>query len=103
MSRERLQNRRASTTFEFQHAGLAYTCSYSCFGDGRPGEVFLQNHKGGSGADVAARESAIAASLALQHGCSIQVLQRALLRNPNGEVAGALGRAIDLIVEGGPS
>ena len=103
MPRECLPNRRASVTFEFEHAGLAYICTFSCFGDEQPGEVFLQNHKGGSGADVGAREAAIATSLALQHGCAIQVLQRALLRNPNGEAAGALGHAIDLIVKGDAS
>lgn len=96
--RECLPSRRASVTFEFEHSGLAYTCTFSCFGDGRQGEIFLQNYKGGSGADVTARECAIAASLALQHGCSVQTLQCALLRNPDGTAAGALGRAIDLVV-----
>jgi DNA-binding transcriptional regulator YdaS (Cro superfamily) len=97
-TRKRLPHRRGSTTFEFEHAGLKYVCSYSSFDDdGRVAEIFLQSHKGGSSSDIASRECAIAASLALQHGCSLETLQHALLRNPNGEPAGALGHAVDLI------
>jgi hypothetical protein len=100
MSRERLPNRRASITFDFEHEALTYTCSFSCFSDGRPAEIFLQNHKAGSHADVVAREAAIAASIALQYGCPIQTLQHAALRNPDGGAAGPLGRALNLIVKG---
>ena len=60
MTRERLANRRASMTFTLQVGGLSYTCSYSRLPDGRVAEVFLSNHKTNSGADVAARDSAIA-------------------------------------------
>jgi hypothetical protein len=77
-SRERLPNRRSSTTFDFELGGLRFTCSYSVFADGRLAEVFLQNHRPGSQADLNARDSAIAASLALQFGCPLQDLQRAL-------------------------
>jgi hypothetical protein len=99
MNRERLPNRRASITFEFRHANFDYACTYARTIEGRVGEIFLQNCKGGSGADIAARESAIAASLALQHGTPLEVLQGALVRNPNGDAAGALGRAVDFIVQ----
>jgi ribonucleoside-diphosphate reductase alpha chain len=100
MSREHLPNRRASVTFDFEHEPLTYTCSFSCFGDGRPAENFSAEPQGGSHADVVAREAAIAASIALQYGCPIQTLQHAALRNPNGKAAGPLGCALDLIVEG---
>jgi hypothetical protein len=43
--RERLPSRRASTTFDFECACLRYVCSYSCYADGRIGELFLGNHK----------------------------------------------------------
>jgi ribonucleoside-diphosphate reductase alpha chain len=99
MNRERLPNRRASITFEFQHANLDYACTYARAPEGWVAEIFLQSFKGGSGADVAARESAIAASLAPQYGTPLHVLQRALLRNLNGDAAGALGRAVDFIVQ----
>jgi ribonucleoside-diphosphate reductase alpha chain len=95
--RERLPNRRASTVFEIELHGLAYTASVSYFADGRPAEIFLQNHKPGSQSDANARDSAVAASLALQHGCPLAVLQRAVLRDPHGRPSTPLGAAIDII------
>ena len=46
------------------------------------------------------RESAIAASLALQYGCPLDVLRRALLRDPRGRASTPLGAALDLIAGG---
>jgi hypothetical protein len=99
-TRERLPNRRASTTFEFELGTLHYFCSFSCFADGRVGEIFLQNHKAGSQSDANARESAIAASLALQFGCPLETLRGAVLRNHNGTAATPLGAALDAINAG---
>jgi ribonucleoside-diphosphate reductase alpha chain len=98
-ARERLPNRRASTSFELELHYLRYTASFSCFGDGRVAEVFLQNHKPGSQSDANARDSAIAASLALQFGCPLDVLRRAVLRDPAGNPSTPLGAALDLIAE----
>jgi ribonucleoside-diphosphate reductase alpha chain len=61
----------------------------------------LQNHKPGSQSDTNARDAAVAASLALQYGCPLQVLQRALLRDAQGRPSTPLGAAIDAIVKGG--
>ena len=47
-------------------------------------------------ADVMAG-AAVAASLALQHGTSLETLRRALLRNPHGVASGPLGTALDLV------
>src|SRR5215471_9375083 len=82
MARERLPNRRASETFELDVNQLHYTCSFSRFADGRVGEVFLQNTKAGSQSDANARESAIAASLALQFGCPLEILRGACCATP---------------------
>jgi hypothetical protein len=43
--RQRLLNRRASTSFDLEVAGLRYTATISHFFDGRIGELFLSNHK----------------------------------------------------------
>jgi ribonucleoside-diphosphate reductase alpha chain len=99
MTRERLRNRRSSETFAFELHGLRYLASFSRFNDGRVAEVFLQNHKLGSQSDSNARDAAIAASLALQHGCPLDVLQRALLRDAHGNASTPLGRALDIIAE----
>jgi hypothetical protein len=100
--RERLPNRRGSVVFELELHGLRYTASASYFADGRPAEIFLQNHKPGSQSDANARDSAVAASLALQFGCPLEVLQRAVLRDPRGAPSTPLGAAIDFIA-GEPS
>jgi hypothetical protein len=97
MTRERLPNRRPSITFELTANNLHYTCTVSHFADGRVGELFLQNTKAGSQSDANARESAIAASLALQFGCPLETLRGAVLRNADGSASTPLGRALDII------
>jgi hypothetical protein len=97
MTRERLPNRRASVMFDFEHRGLRFTCSFSCYPDGRVGELFLQNHKNSSSADAIVRDGAVIASLGLQHGCRLEALTGAILRDPDGEAASPIGAALDLI------
>jgi hypothetical protein len=97
-SRQRLPQRRRSETFEFEVSGLRYTATLGRFPDGRIGEIFLQNHKPGSQSDANARDAAVAASLALQFGCPLETLRRALLRDPRGRPSTPLGAAVDAIV-----
>ena len=99
-ARERLPNRRPLTVFEIELHGLHYTASVSYFADGRPAEIFLQNHKPGSQSDSNGRDSAVAASLALQFGCPLEVLRRAVLRDPRGAPSTPLGAALDRIAGG---
>ena len=47
--------------------------------------------------DVLSRDSAVLASLALQHGASVDTLRHALIRNADGSASGALGRLLDLL------
>ena len=61
--------------------------------------MFLQSLKPASQSDSNARDSAIAASLALQYGCPLDVLRRALLRDAQGRASTPLGRALDIIAE----
>ena len=96
--RERLPSRRASTTFDFECADLRYVCSYSCYADGRIGELFLGNHhKSNSAADTAARDSAITFSIAVQHGADPETIRNALCRDADGKASGPLGTALDFI------
>jgi hypothetical protein len=103
IARRCLPNRRASTTFELELYGLRYTATVSRFADGQPAEIFLQNHKPGSQSDANARDSAVAASLALQFGCPLETLQRAVLRDSAGRPSTPLGAALDAITKGGAS
>jgi hypothetical protein len=94
--RERLPNRRACVTFDFEIDNLRFTCTTSNFTDDRIGELFIDNHKAGSQVGAIVRDAAVAASLALQYGCPVETLRGAVLRNPDNTAASPLGRALDL-------
>ena len=98
-ARERLPNRRASESFTFECGGLRYHATISYFADGRIGEVFISNTKPSSQSDVNARDAAVVASLALQFGCPIDVLRKALLRDPCGVASSPLGMALDSLAD----
>jgi hypothetical protein len=93
--RRRLPDRRYSETFSIICAGLPYTCTWSPFDDGSIGEVFLDNHKSGTAADTAARDSAIVFSIAVQFGADPETIRKALCRDPRGNPSGPLGVALD--------
>jgi ribonucleoside-diphosphate reductase alpha chain len=96
-TRQRLPNRRIAETRELELNGLPFTVTFGQHPDGRILEIFLQNHKPGSQSDANARDAAVAASLALQFGCPLEVLQRALLRDSHGRPSTPLGAALDII------
>ena len=100
--RNRLQNRRRSETFEFE-AGVPgyplqhYVATLGFYPDGRLGEIFLHPSKTGSDKDLSMQEAAIAASFALQHGCSLETMRAAFPRTATGEPEGPLGTLLDLL------
>jgi hypothetical protein len=100
--RRRLPNRRASETFSFDWLGMNFTATIARFGDGSLAEIFLTNGRVNSHADTAARDSAVVASLALQHGVPIDTLRKALLRDSHGIASGPLGCALDRISQEHP-
>jgi hypothetical protein len=95
--RRRLPNRRRSEIFVVEALGLHFTASVSHYDDKQLAEIFLTNHRAGSGAGIMANDAAIAASLALQFGCPPETLRRALSRDAHGDATGPLGVALDLI------
>lgn len=95
--RRALPNRRASETYSFCWQGMWFTATISRFDDGALAEIFLTNGKVNSQADTAARDSAVVASLALQHGTPVDTMRRALLRDPQGRASSPLGTALDLL------
>jgi hypothetical protein len=96
--RQRLPNRRASISFEFEASGLRYTATVSRFPGGGIGELFLANHKSNSQADCNARDSAITFSIAIQHGADPEAIRRALCRDAQGRASGPLGAALDVLL-----
>jgi ribonucleoside-diphosphate reductase alpha chain len=99
--RQRLRNRRASETFDVDVGGLRYTATASRYTDGRIGELFLRNHKSNSAADIVARDSGIAFSIAVQCGADPHAIRRALSRDSQGRACGPLGAALDLLLGSG--
>ena len=99
-ARNRLPNRRASITFAFECNHLAYSATVSHYPNGDLAEIFISNSKAGSPSDSAAKDSAAVCSIALQHGISVDVIRKALLRDPRGRAASPLGVALDLLTGG---
>jgi ribonucleoside-diphosphate reductase alpha chain len=99
--RQRLPDRRLSTSIDFELDGLKYTATVSRYADGRIGELFLNNHKSNSQADTNARDSAITFSIAVQHGADPEAIRRALCRDSNGKASGPLGCALDFLLGDG--
>jgi len=99
-ARRRLPNCRANETFHFRCEPFEYVATISRFpDDGALAEIFISNGKAGSGSDTAAKDSAIICSIALQFGVPVDVIRRALLRDPRGVASSPLGVALDLIAE----
>ena len=98
MTRERLPNRRGSVTLAFDCGPHRYVATVSFFpSTDRLAEIFLGNGRAGSDIDAAAKDSAVVASLALQHGVPVDVIRKALLRDNRGRASSPLGVVLDLV------
>jgi hypothetical protein len=95
--RQRLPNRRGRGLLDFEHRRIRYTAGVGRFEDSRLAEIFLNRAKHGTAVDTNARDAAVAASLLLQHGCSLEILRRALTRNGDSLATGPC--ALDLLAE----
>jgi ribonucleoside-diphosphate reductase alpha chain len=96
-ARDRLPDRRPCESFSFECNNLHYTATISRYADGRIAEIFLGNAKAGSHSDAAAKDSAVVASLAFQHGVPVETIRKALLCDARGNAASPLGAALDIV------
>ena len=101
MTRTRLPNRRAAETFEITAGGLRYRATVGRSDTGSIAEIFINNHKVGSQADTAAKDSAVVCSIALQYGVPLEVIRKALMRDSQGRPNGPLGVALDMLAADG--
>jgi hypothetical protein len=97
-ARQRLSNRRRCETFEFRHAGHAFTLCAGFYLDGRVAEIFLSARHVGSPLEAIARDAAIVASIALQFGADLGTIRDALTRDHDGGPATLLGAALDALL-----
>jgi hypothetical protein len=81
----------------FLHEGAKYHGGAGHYPNGDIGEVFLKGGKTGHLLEALASDGAVAASIALQYGCPIEVLQQAFLRTDSGEAAGPMGKLFDIL------
>jgi hypothetical protein len=94
--RERLPNRRRAEAFTFKQSPeqeWSWTATIGRFADGRIAEIFLDAPKETPQVELA-QESAIVASIALQHGVPFDVLRQALAGRGQGPLALALELAV---------
>ena len=83
--RKRLPNRRAGENITYEWQGNRMDAHLGFYDNGQLGEIFLSAAKSGTGLSIAMIEAAVAVSLCLQHGCSVETLLAAL---PHDERAG---------------
>jgi len=62
-------------------------------------EIFITNHRAGSGAGIMASDAAVVTSIALQYGVPVGVIRKALMRDAQGRASGPLDVALDLIAQ----
>jgi hypothetical protein len=98
-TRQRLPNRRACESLEFEHAGLGFTLAAGFYPDGRIAEIFLSSNKPGSPIEAIARDAAVTVSIALQFGADLKTIRQALTRGHDGSAATAIGAALDALAE----
>lgn len=100
--RETLPAVRGGVTVEFEHFGVAFVGRGNFYPDGRLAEVFLSAGKTGTQIQITMQDSAVAASLALQHGVPAEILRAAFLKTEDGQPAGPLGHVFDILTGGRP-
>jgi hypothetical protein len=93
--RERLPARRRAELLDLEHGGRKWTVSVGRNSVGQILEIFLDTEKASPLAEMA-KESALTASLALQHGAPLSSLRHAL----NGRETGPLATALGLLEDG---
>lgn len=97
MTRELLPARRSAESFDFHVGQVRYTATLGYYDDGRLGEVFLCGPKAGTDLENNARDAAVMASIALQHGAGVDVLRHGLSRDEGEGALTPIGRLLDML------
>jgi|SRR6266481_4751541 len=101
MTRESLPARRGNQTTSIEFAGEKYVVSVGYYDDGRPGEIFIDRVKDkvasklGYALDGVCHDAAVAISLLLQFGSTIDTIGGAVIRDEDGEPASIIGAICD--------
>lgn len=96
VSRTVLPYRRDGETVKFELLGHKWFGNFSRYESGEVAEIFLSTAKTGDMLRNMTRDGAIAASLALQYGCPVEVLRDALGRDNAGNPETPLAAILDV-------
>lgn len=99
--REPLPMRRFCETIEVPFGGLArsHFVTVGYYGDGRPGEVFINGGKSGEVVEAIARDAAVLLSMALQYGAELETIKHAITRDGRGDPSSIIGAVVDRMVQ----
>lgn len=78
---------------------IKYVARVGYYWDGRVSQVFLDAGKSGTDLKISSAETAIAVSLALQYGCPLEVLRKAMPRTNDERPEGAIGTLLDILAK----
>lgn len=96
-----LPNRRLADTMPFNWANGEHSMTVGYFGGQEPAEIFINlNKQSGSELEAIARDGAILLSIALQHGCPLETIEKAITRTVQGEPRTVIGAAVDTLKKG---
>jgi hypothetical protein len=99
--RHLLPPRRAASSFNLRFGATDFTVTSGAFDDGTPAGVFIDGAKAGSDIQALSRDAAILISLALQFGCPIETLRKAVTRNGDGSPQSIVGAVLDVMMKTG--
>jgi hypothetical protein len=95
--RQRLPNRRQSTTLDVWHHNERYHVSFSKDDSNCIKEFFVHGPKSGSDLDSIAYDIGAIASVCMQWGAPLGELRNTLSRLPSGEAASFVGSILDAL------
>ncbi|MBU2533297.1 MAG: hypothetical protein KKB37_11190 [Alphaproteobacteria bacterium] len=99
MARDKLPARAPHETIKFVHSFVPYhaTVTYYDMTGTRPGAIFMSTGKSGEDMQTLMRDNAIIASIALQHGATLDELKAAISRQDDGTPMGPMGTLLDIL------
>lgn len=100
-ARRLLPQRRRSENFDLPFGGLTkgHMITVGYYDDGSIGEIFITGGKSGEQVEAIARDSAIMASFALQHGVELETIAHAITRDSQNQPMSIIGVVVDKVVE----
>lgn len=98
MTREVLPNGRCIEHFDLQHGNHIYQVGVGYRGrypDGKPKEIFIDAGKAGTDLRTTVHDLAVAVSIALQHGATIEEMRHTFARDDQNNPAGIMALLLD--------